>query len=342
MSQSLVETRGLTVHFPVTRGVVTRRQVGVVRAVDGVNIAIRTGECFAIIGESGCGKTTMARAILRLVKPTTGQVLFRGVDEWALDSKQLRDFRCSVQAVFQDPYGSLNPRMRVDRIIAEPITANRQVAAQPLKRRVDELLQLVGLDPSNALNYPHEFSGGQRQRIALARAIASEPQLVVLDEPVSALDVSVRAQMMNLIQELQDRLRLTYLIIAHDLAVVSRLSDTVAVMYLGKIVEKAANEELYSNILHPYTQALFAAAMPSHPDEVRPDVDLAGEVPSALQPPSGCHFHPRCPRAMEKCAAVAPPLVEAMPGHWVACHLHPGPSSAELATIASSELSRRR
>jgi oligopeptide/dipeptide ABC transporter ATP-binding protein len=312
------------VHFPVLKGVMSRRSIGTVKAVDGVSLPIRNGECFGLIGESGCGKTTTARTILRMVKPTAGTILFRETDIWGLDKEQLRDYRCSVQAVFQDPYGSLNPRLRVDRIISEPITANGSVPVGELRERVARLLDLVGLDTALATNYPHEFSGGQRQRIALARAIASNPNLVVLDEPVSALDVSIRAQMMNLLMEVRQKLGLTYLLIAHDLSVIYNMSDTVAVMYLGKVVELASSENLYARVLHPYTQALFSAAMPTHPDERRETIELKGEVPSALNPPSGCHFHPRCPQAQPECAMIAPKLTEVFPGHWAACHLHTG------------------
>jgi oligopeptide/dipeptide ABC transporter ATP-binding protein len=292
-----------------------------VRAVDGISFAIKPGRTLGIVGESGCGKTTTAKLVLGLEELTGGQMRFEGRDLRALDTAGRRNYRKSVQAVFQDPYASLNPRMRIGQIIAEPLVTNERLEAAQVKKRILDLLDLVGLPERSADLFPHEFSGGQRQRIAIARALALSPKLVVLDEPVSALDVSIRAQILNLLRDLQDQLGLAYLFIAHDLAAVAHMSHTIAVMYLGKIVESGDARSLALKPKHPYTEALFSAALPSHPDEQRDEIILPGEVPSPLQPPSGCRFHPRCPHAMPHCGADEPPLIAA-DDRLVACHLY--------------------
>ena len=317
---AVLQASDLTKHFRARRGFFGGER-GVVRAVDGISFAIDPGRTLGVVGESGCGKTTTAKLVLGLEEPSGGSILFAGRDLAGLDTAGRRDYRRSVQAVFQDPYASLNPRMRISAIIAEPLVTNETVEPVELKRRVSELLDLVGLPERSADLFPHEFSGGQRQRIAIARALVLSPRLVVLDEPVSALDVSIRAQILNLLRDLQDRLGLSYLFIAHDLAAVAHMSHEIVVMYLGKIVERGEAQALAREPLHPYTKALFAAALPSHPDERRDDVVLAGEVPSPLNPPSGCHFHPRCPNAMPRCAVESPALQQ-VEGRTVACHLY--------------------
>jgi oligopeptide transport system ATP-binding protein len=309
-------------HFPVTKGLLFSKVVGWVKAVDGVSFTVQEGETFSLVGESGCGKTTTAKVVLRLEQPTAGSVRFRHDDVTELSGARLQEYRASVQALFQDPYGSLNPRMHVSTIVGEPLVVNRQMSRQEIQDRVRELLHLVGIPARAADLYPHEFSGGQRQRIALARALALTPRLIVLDEPVSALDVSIRAQIMNLLKDLQQQLGLAYLLIAHHLGTVRYMSHRVGVMYLGQLVEKASAEALFINPLHPYTQALLAAALPSHPDAPRQKIILTGEVPSPLNPPSGCRFHPRCPHAMPVCATVEPPLKPLHDRHEVACHLY--------------------
>ena len=321
MSDILLETRDIKKHFPVTKGIVFRKQVGSIKAVDGVSFTINRGETFGLVGESGCGKTTIAKIILLLEKLTSGSILFEGRDIQRLSGMELRHHHKTVQAVFQDPYGSLSPRMRVGRIISEPVRVNNALPKQAIRERVAELLELVGLNADGADRYPHEFSGGQRQRIAVARAISLNPALVILDEPISALDVSVRAQIMNLLKDIQDGLKLTYLLIAHDLAVVKHMSSKIGVMYLGKLVELADRRELYQNPLHPYTQALLSAALPSHPDVRRDEIVLSGEVPSPLTPPPGCRFHPRCSRAKSICSEEEPVLMDSGGGHQLACHL---------------------
>jgi oligopeptide/dipeptide ABC transporter ATP-binding protein len=294
---------------------------GVVRAVDGISFQIEPGKTLGVVGESGCGKTTTAKLVLGLEEPTGGHIRFEGRDLQTLDAAGRRAYRRSVQAVFQDPYASLNPRMRVGQIIAEPLTTNENLPASAVQERVAELLDLVGLPARAADLFPHEFSGGQRQRIAIARALVLSPKLVVLDEPVSALDVSIRAQILNLLRDLQSRLGLSYLFIAHDLAAVAHMSHTIIVMYLGKIVESGPARPIALAPKHPYTEALFSAALPSHPDERRDEVILSGEVPSPLNPPSGCRFHPRCPHAMERCGEEEPLLTD-FGGRRVACHLY--------------------
>jgi oligopeptide/dipeptide ABC transporter ATP-binding protein len=316
----VLEAAGLTKHFAARRGLFGGDR-GTVRAVDGISFTIEQGQTLGIVGESGCGKTTTAKLVLGLEVPTGGVMRFEGGDLQKLDRAGYRHYRKSVQAVFQDPYASLNPRMRISDIIAEPLVTNEQLPAATVRDRVLEMLDLVGMPARAADLFPHEFSGGQRQRIAIARALALSPRLIVLDEPVSALDVSIRAQILNLLRDLQARLGLSYLFIAHDLAAVAHMSHVIAVMYLGKIVETGEARSLARAPKHPYTEALFSAALPSHPDERREEIILPGEVPSPLNPPSGCRFHPRCPQAMARCATQEPAL-RAVEGRILACHLY--------------------
>jgi oligopeptide/dipeptide ABC transporter ATP-binding protein len=294
-----------------------------VKAVDGVSFTIGHEETLGLVGESGCGKTTTARLLLRLERPTTGKVLLDGQDVHTLEGDGFRDYRAKVQAVFQDPWSSLNPRMRVRDTIAEALVVNRRVSSEETRVRIADVLAQVGLAQDAADRYPHEFSGGQRQRIALAAALASYPELIVLDEPVSALDVSIRAQIMNLLKDLQEKQKLSYLLVAHNLATVRYIAHRTAVMYLGRIVEYADTEALFRDPKHPYTKALFAAALPADPDAPGGEFVLTGEVPSPINPPSGCHFHPRCPFAMEICSRVDPVLEAVAPDQQVACHLYP-------------------
>ena len=324
---ALLEAAQVSKHFHARRGIL--REGGVVRAVDGVSFAIKDGQTLGVVGESGCGKTTTAKLVLGLEEPTGGGIRFEGRDLRALDASGRRHYRKSVQAVFQDPYASLNPRMRVAAIIAEPLITGETIAAGEVRDRVLHLLDLVGLPGRSADLFPHEFSGGQRQRIAIARALSSSPKLVVLDEPVSALDVSIRAQILNLLRDLQAQLGLSYLFIAHDLAAVAHMSHTIVVMYLGKIVESGDADTIVRAPKHPYTEALFSAALPISPDDRRDEIVLPGEVPSPLRPPPGCHFHPRCPHVMEPCRSQAPALTE-VEGRLVACHLYG--ANSELRT----------
>ena len=318
----LLSVQNLKKHFPVTKGLLLMKTIGWVKAVDDISFTLQQGETLALVGESGCGKTTTAKLILHLEQPTSGHVLIDGKDVHALRGSDLKEYRTMVQAVFQDPWSSLSPRMRVRNIVAEPLVINQKVSRAQVDERVKEVLASVGLRPEQASLYPHEFSGGQRQRIAMASALISHPKLIILDEPVSALDVSIRAQIMNLLVDLQQQYNVSYLVIAHHLATTRYMAHEVAVMYLGKIVEKAKTEELFTNPLHPYTKALFSAALPSHPDIEREEIILRGEVPSPINPPSGCRFHPRCPMAKAECATVEPQEKELASGHMVACHLY--------------------
>ena len=325
----LLDVKDLSMYFPVTKGIIFERKVADIKAVDHISFYIRKGETLGLVGESGCGKTTAGRSILQLYKPTTGSVLYWDddrndyVDLVHLKGEPLRKMRRKIQIIFQDPYGSLNPRMSCGAIVGEPLKIHNLAKGKDYQDRVEELLTIVGLHPYFASRYPHEFSGGQRQRIGIARALASNPQFIVCDEPISALDVSIQAQIINLLEDLQSRLGLTYLFIAHDLSVVRHISDRVAVMYLGRIVELADRSALYEDPLHPYTRALLSAVpIPDPAMEAKRDrMVLRGEVPSPLNPPSGCVFHPRCPIGIDRCSAEIPPLREIKPGHWAACHL---------------------
>jgi len=320
VSTLLLEVVGLTKHFPVRRGLLGRA-TGLVRAVDSISFTIDAGTTLGLVGESGCGKTTTSKLVLALERPTSGAIRFEGEDVLTLDRAGLRRYRRRVQAVFQDPYASLDPRMRVASIIAEPLVINERVDRVARRRRVLELLDLVGLPARAADLFPHEFSGGQRQRVAIARALALSPRLVVLDEPVSALDVSIRAQILNLLRDLQQRLGVSYLFIAHDLAAVAHMSHTIAVMYLGQIVEWGPAEAVALRPQHPYTQALFSAALPIDFDSPPAEITLAGELPSPLTPPAGCRFHPRCAHVMPRCASEEPAL-RPHAGRLAACHLY--------------------
>jgi oligopeptide transport system ATP-binding protein len=317
----LVSVRGLRKHFPILGGVLAR-EVARVHAVDGVSFDIDAGETLGLVGESGCGKSTTGRCILRLLEPSGGEVLFRGQDVTRLDRKALRALRREMQIIFQDPFASLDPRQNVGSIIGEALDIHG-LAKSPAEReaRIVDLLETVGLRPDHMRRFPHEFSGGQRQRIGIARALAVEPKLIVCDEPVSALDVSIQAQVINLLEDLQERFNLTYLFIAHDLSVVEHISNRVAVMYLGRVVEIAPSRALYENPRHPYTEALLSAVPIPDPKVKRQRIMLQGDVPNPINPPGGCHFHPRCPIAEKRCAQETPALRESAPGHWVACHL---------------------
>ena len=319
---AIIELENIRKYFPVTKGVVLRRAVGQVKAVDGVSFRIQEGETYSLVGESGCGKTTTARMVLQVETPTDGIMRFNGKDARAFTGSDRREYRASVQAVFQDPWSSLNPRMRVGSIIMEPLLTNRPMGKHETQEQLETLLRDVGLRQAQGDYYPHEFSGGQRQRIAIARALSTRPRLIVLDEPVSALDVSIRAQILNLLKELQSGYELSYLLIAHNLATVRYMSHIVGVMYLGKIVEEAPPIELFTNPQHPYTKALISASLPAHPRRQREEIVLSGEVPSPLNPPSGCAFHPRCPFVMERCSVDTPALREYAAGHATACHLY--------------------
>jgi oligopeptide/dipeptide ABC transporter ATP-binding protein len=317
----MLEGIGLKKYFPATTGFTVGRTGGWIKALDGVSVQVAEGETLGIVGESGSGKTTLAKLFLLLERPTAGVLRFEGKETHAFDRDDLKRYRRSVQAVFQDPYSSLNPRMRVEHIVAEPLPVGGNVTRAVVAERVHDVLQLVGLRRESGALYPHEFSGGQRQRIAIARALVTYPKFLVLDEPVSALDVSIRAQILNLLKDLQRELGLAYLFIAHDLAAVAHMSHEIAVMYLGRVVEAGAAGTVATQPRHPYTKALFAAALPSHPDESRDEIVLAGDVPSPLDPPSGCRFHTRCPEVMPHCSTDEPKLA-CVDGRDVACHLY--------------------
>jgi len=326
-NKPLVEISDLTVYFPVFKGILRKRKVGDVKAVDGINLFINSGETLGLVGESGCGKSTTGQAVLQLIRPTSGTVIFDGKDITQLNDRDLRPIRRQMQIIFQDPFSSLNPRMTVGDFVGEPLVVHKIVKDKTdLYHRIEELFRIVGLDPSMASRYPHEFSGGQRQRIGVARALALRPSFIICDEPVSALDVSIQAQIINLLEELQDEFNLTYLFIAHDLAVVRHISDRVAVMYLGDIVEIANRNDLYLDPLHPYTKALLSVVPIPDPEveAQREEVLLEGEVPSPLNPPTGCKFHPRCQFVKGAVCLEEKPVLKEMQGskHWVACHLY--------------------
>ena len=312
---------GLKKYFPVTEGLLISKTTGYIKAVDGVSLDLRPGETLGIVGESGCGKSTTAKMMLMLEEPTEGSILFEGKDVHSTDADTRREYRRSVQAVFQDPWSSLNPRMRVRDLIAEPMVINWEMGRGEIQDRVLKLFTDVGLCSYHANLYPHEFSGGQRQRLAIARALALNPKFIVPDEPVSALDVSIRAQIMNLLRDPQAEYSVSYIFIAHHLATVRYMCTWVAVMYLGRIVEMPPVKDLFENPSHPYTKALMSAALPSHPDTIQEEMILTGEVPSPLNPPDGCHFHTRCPFVMDRCSLDDPEVKGVSPGHTVACHL---------------------
>lgn len=323
--EKLLDVQGLEMHFPITKGIIFQRQVGAIKAVDGVNFALYRGETLGLVGESGCGKSTTGRAILQLHRPTGGNVIFEGTDLTKTKGEELRKMRRRMQMIFQDPYASLNPRMTVGSIVGEPLEVhNIGSGRKDRQERVQELLKIVGLNPYFVNRYPHEFSGGQRQRIGVARALAVNPAFIVCDEPISALDVSIQAQVINLLEDLQDQMDLTYLFIAHDLSVVRHISDRIAVMYLGKIAEVADRDELYANPMHPYTQALLSAVPIPDPqiENQRRRIILEGDVPSPANPPKGCNFCTRCPRVMDICREQEPPFKDYGGGHYVACWLH--------------------
>ncbi len=318
----LIDVRNLKMHFPITSGLIFQRKIADVKAVDGISFQIKKGETLGLVGESGCGKSTTGRAILQLYRPTEGEIKFGEVELTQLQGGDLRRMRRKMQMIFQDPFASLNPRMSVGAIIGEPLAIHGLAKGQARRERVAELMRVVGLNPYYANRFPHEFSGGQRQRIGVARALAVEPDFIVCDEPVSALDVSIQAQIINLLEDLQAQFGLTYLFIAHDLSVVRHISDRVAVMYLGKMMELTGRDELYENPLHPYTKALLSAVPVPDPEveEKRERIILSGDVPSPLRPPPGCVFNTRCPIAIDECRTAIPEWREVSSGHWVACH----------------------
>ena len=317
---SLLQIRNLKMHFPVKAGIIFDRVIGWVKALDGIDLTIQPKQVVGLVGESGSGKTTLAKVLLLLEKPTQGEVLFRGKDIQSLDISELKAYRHTLQAVFQDPFASLSPRMRVQEIITEPLQVSGTLGRKELESRALEALHMVGLETGLRRVYPHELSGGQRQRVAIARAISTESKIIILDEPTSALDVSVRLQIVHLLMDLQKKLELSYLLIGHDLAMVAYMSTDMAVLYLGKIVEFAPTRELLGNTLHPYTQALIAASLPDHPRLKRDRPAIFGEIASPLNVPPGCRFHPRCPKKKKACSELEPPLVLMGKNHWVACH----------------------
>jgi len=320
--EALIKVNDLVMHFPILAGVL-QRQVGVVRAVDGISFDIQRGETFGLVGESGCGKSTAGRTILLLYYPTSGRIFFEGIDLTTLKDRELRPIRQRMQMIFQDPYASLNPHMTIRETIGEPLQVFGLAKGKEIDEQVNSLLKTVRLNPNYATRYPHEFSGGQRQRIGIARSLALRPDFIVCDEPISALDVSIQAQIVNLLVDLQEEFRLTYLFIAHDLSMVRHICNRVAVMYLGKLAELASRDEIYDHPLHPYTQALLSAVPVPDPfvEEKRQRIILEGDVPSPANPPSGCRFRTRCPLAQEICAEQIPDWRELLPGHWVACHM---------------------
>jgi len=321
-NKTLVRVENLVKHFPINQGIIIQRQIGAVKAVDGISFDIKQGETLGLVGESGCGKSTTGRTILQLHKPTAGKVYYKDDELGSVNETEMRKLRRDIQIIFQDPYASLNPRMTIGDIIGEPLEIHKIGTPAERQERVRELLDLVRLNPFFIKRYPHEFSGGQRQRIGVARALALNPEFIVCDEPISALDVSVQAQVVNLLDELQSKFDLTYLFIAHDLSMVRHISDRIAVMYLGKLVELTDKDTLFFNKMHPYSIALLSAVPIPDPikERQRKRIILEGDVPSPANPPSGCHFHTRCPIAKERCKVEDPPFEEKEPGHWVACH----------------------
>ncbi|MEH7382724.1 dipeptide ABC transporter ATP-binding protein [Bacillus sp. JJ1533] len=321
MPETLLEVKDLQKHFPIKSGVL-QKQTGAVKAVDGVSFSLHKGETLGLVGESGCGKSTTGRMLMRLLEPTGGNIIFEDRDLMSLSNSEMRKMRKDIQMVFQDPFASLNPRHTVEKIIEEPLIVHGLGNRQERKKRVRELLEIVGLNSYHAKRYPHQFSGGQRQRIGIARALAVKPKLIIADEPVSALDVSIQSQVLNLLEDLQKDFDLTYLFIAHDLGVVRHISDRVGVMYLGRIVELTDSDRLYESPKHPYTEALLSSVPIPDPDHKQERIILSGDVPSPSNPPTGCPFHTRCPKAMDICKQVVPTLQEVEQGHYTACHLY--------------------
>ena len=320
--ETILQVRDLHVHFPVKRGIIIKKTVAEVKAVDGISLDVRDGETVGLVGESGCGKTTTGRAILKLIEPTSGQIIYKGEDISSYTQKQMLPLRHEMQMVFQDPYASLNPRMSVIDIVTDPLLEHKIITRDEKQQKATELLETVGLDPRYMNRFPHEFSGGQRQRIGIARSLALNPKILICDEPIAALDVSIQAQVINLFQDLQEKLGLSYIFIAHDLSVVRHISDRIIVMYLGKIVETASKRDLFKNPLHPYTKVLLSSVPSPDPalERERRRIELTGEVPSPLNKPKGCPFSTRCPDATEHCREVEPPVTEVENGHTVACH----------------------
>jgi oligopeptide transport system ATP-binding protein len=321
MDAKLLEVQDLKKYFPVGGGGVLAREGGMVRAIDGVTFSVARNECLGVVGESGCGKTTLARCTVALERPTAGRVMFEGVDIFSLRRDEMKKVRSKIQIVFQDPYASLNPRWLIRDIVAEPLVVNGHLKRGEIRQRVAELLEMVGLNESHMYRFPHEFSGGQRQRIAIARALSINPEFIVLDEPTSSLDVSVQAQILNLLKELQQRLELTYLFISHNLSVIRHMATRIAVMYLGRIVEVGSTADVFRTPLHPYTRALLDSVPVPDPRVPHHRSSLSGDIPDPKDPPQGCHFNPRCPLAIDKCRQVYPELIEHMPNHYAACHL---------------------